>query len=157
MRDVLEELRSIRNSEGKKPPTLEELSDIAEHCSEAIEDYELRRASFFKRMLPEYYSSFVYHGAPPIKGLMEETLFYIFYAMVDSDLQLQAYNELIGKGYLYSKTLDLFVLLAEQQRAVDSETHTVTTFDPWQWKRVARSVVFTREFIGGLEAHVHAV
>ena len=153
MKDIVEELKSIRNMEGKAPPTLSELQQIAERSTKAEEEFELRHFALKRRLLPDYYASFTYNGPPPIESLTEETLFYIFYAFVNTDLQVSAYNELIEKGYVYSRTLDLFVSLPSSRKP-DGISRTITVFDPWEWKKTSQAVVFSKDFIQGLEGKV---
>lgn len=150
MRDVLEELRSIRNSEPKEPPTAGELEAIAEQTSKVDYAKRPRSAAVVSRMLPQCYTTFTFTNVN-IQNLHEETLFYIFYALANTDIQVRAYNELVRKGYRFSKSLGNFVALGEPC-AADGQSRTVTLFDPYEWQKVSREVVFDAEFVGSLES-----
>jgi NOT2 / NOT3 / NOT5 family len=128
MRDLNETLKNIRNSEFNDHMTLSDIEGIAENVSKPGYTSNTRSSPLLNRMLPECYTTFTFNNVN-IKNLHEETLFYIFYAMNDSDLQIKAYNELISKGYLFSKMLDGFVMLGDIRMA-DNKKRNVVLFDP---------------------------
>lgn len=152
MRDLSEELKNIRNSEYRPPPTLKEIEEIAENASKPDYTQTARRLAIVDRMLPECYTTFTFTNIN-IQNLHEETLFYIFYAVTESDLQVKAYNELISKGYMFSKTLDSFVMLSDP-RVADGKKHNVIMFEPNDWGKVTRSVLFDEAFLAGLVSQV---
>lgn len=152
MRDVLEELKSIRNSETKEPLTLQEIERIAGHVSNPDYNKNQKSSPILSRMLPECYTTFTFNNVC-IQNLHEETLFYIFYAMHESDLQIKAYNELMHKGYLFSKSLDSFVVLGDLKIA-DNRKRTIVVFDPCEWEKINKEVVFDEQFINSLESFV---
>ncbi len=155
MKDVVEELKSLRNSESKETLKLSDLESIANSMKNKTNDFLLRKQSALKRVFPEHYSSFECNGIPSIGSLMEETLFYIFYAFINTKIQIEAYNELIKKGYAFSKTLDLFVYITEN-KIVDNLEHSIIVFLPLEWKKEHRKIEFTAEFISGLEFYINS-
>ncbi|KAK6089457.1 hypothetical protein P3W45_001594 [Vairimorpha bombi] len=81
----------------------------------------------------------------------EETLFYIFYSFPGMEIQKSAFTALIKKGYFYSKFYRSFVLF-KGQRQIDDAKHVVTMFDPFNWSKIKREVVFDDKFIYTLES-----
>lgn len=145
MADIAEELKALRNATPADPPSLAALEAIAAAAQMPLPDPEPRNTAAKERMLPACYTAF---PAPNIniKALHEETLFYIFYMLHSSDLQIKAYNELLAKGYAYSTKLGCFLLLPERREG----TRTVTMFDPRQWEKVSVDVAFDEAFLASL-------
>lgn len=152
MKDVAEELRALRNSAAKAPPSFADLEKIAEKVHKTKHERNPRQSSVVGRMLPECYTAFSFTNVP-MQNLHEETLFYIFYSLHDSDIQIRAYNELINKGYFYSRTLECFVMLS-YTKLPDGKKKNIILFDPIEWQKSVREVVFDTAFVDGLEAHV---
>lgn len=152
MKNIDEELKALRDTESKPAPTLTDLENIAKKISSPEYGRGMKLKSFATRLLPECYSTFTFNNLD-VKNFHEETLFFIFYALPESDLQLNAYNELISKGYLFSKTLDAFVFSGDVKVA-DNKKRNVLVFDPFQWEKVHREIVFDESFVSGLEHRV---
>lgn len=196
MKNLEEELKSIRDSENKPAPTLIELKEIAKTVqisaskkslfqsleqalgqteeankinSEGKQDdgkatstkqsginevsyKQIKSKRILSRLLPECYTTFEFKNVN-LKNLHEETLFFIFYSLPESDLQLRSYNELIYRGYVFSKTLDQFVFVNDQIIA-DNKRKTVAAFDPLNWEKVAKEVIFDSSFVNGLHYFV---
>jgi len=152
MKDVAEELRALRNSPAKAPPTFADLEKIAERIHRAKQEKNPRESSIVSRMLPECYTSFTFNNVP-MQSLHEETLFYIFYSMCESNIQIRAYNELISKGYYYSRTLECFVMLS-YTKIPDGKKKNVIMFDPVEWQKSVKEVVFDTAFVNGLESYI---
>jgi len=152
MKNIDEDLKALRETDSKAAPTLSELENIAKKISSPEYSRGIKLKSFATRLLPECYSTFTFNNLD-VKNFHEETLFFIFYALPESDLQVKAYNELIGKGYLFSKTMDAFVSCGDA-KAADNKKRNVLVFDPFQWEKVHREIVFDESFVAGL---VHKV
>jgi len=149
MKNLADEFKAIRSSEDKACPTLEEL----EEALVAGKNDELRNAKIpfasIKRLLPECYKH-TKPGAISISLLHDETLFYVFYNLTESKLQVQAYNELLKRGYFYSLALDRFVIF-NCPKIEDSKRKAITVFQPLEWKKEVVEVVFTENFVNTLE------
>lgn len=152
MKNLDEELKNLRDSENKTPLKLDELESIARKVSDLNYTKPTKPRSSVTRLLPECYTHFTFNNLNA-KNFHEETLFFIFYAFPDSDLQLRAYNELIQKGYLFSKTLDLFVFINDSKIA-DNKRRGVLAFVPKDWEKSTIEVLFDSNFILGLESTV---
>ncbi|KAI5148885.1 hypothetical protein ENBRE01_0597 [Enteropsectra breve] len=149
MKDVQEDLKTLKNCKMKDPPELEELDEIA-LASKKAEVVRLKRPySKVTRMLPACYQTFNFKGVP-IESLHDETLFFIFYAMTETDLQIKAYNELLKKGYLFSKKLLKF-LTADDELVADNRQHTVIVFNPSEWEKSYIDIMYDKEFITSLQ------
>lgn len=83
----------------------------------------------------------------------EETLFFIFYALAESELQIKAYNELMQKGYLYSRMLDGFVFF-DGPKNTDNKKKAILFFDQFEWEKCTREVVFDEKFVSTLESFI---
>jgi CCR4-NOT transcription complex subunit 2 len=147
-----EQMKILRDSENRIPLKLEELEGIAMKVSDPEYTKPNRLPSFISRLLPECYTSFTFNNLN-FKNFHEETLFFIFYAFPESEIQVQAYNELIKKGYLFSKTLNLFVLINEPKVA-DNKRRMVLAFIPKDWEKSSIEVLFDTPFVMGLEGSV---
>lgn len=152
MKSLNEELKLIRDSDNKRPPSIGEIEESAEYLAENDFDKEKRQSSKISRLHPECYTTFTFNDIN-IKSLHEETLFFIFYAIVESDLQIRAYNELIQKGYLFSKSLDGFVFF-EEPKVADNKKRKIIYFDPSEWEKCTREIVFDEKFINSLETFI---
>ena len=152
MKDLAEELKLIRNSPPKDHLKLEELELIAHKVSSP--DYGLLPAppSQISRLKPECYTTFIFNNIN-IASLHEETLFYIFYSFIGTNLQIQAYNELINKGYQFSRHLESFVIIAGNKTA-DNKKRNILIFDPWDWKTASREIILDDKFVNSLETHI---
>lgn len=150
MKNLEDLLKSIRESENRIPLKLEELEAIAQKVSNPNYNKPCKPHSNITRLLPECYTHFSFNNLN-FKNFHEETLFFIFYAFPESDLQFQAYNELISKGYLYSKTLELFVFINDTKIA-DNKKRSVLAFIPKDWEKSSVEVLFDTSFISGLES-----
>jgi len=152
MRELSEELKFLRDCEDKRLPSLKELEKIAEKISEDSYNKQKKSKSKISRLLPECYTTFTFNNVN-IKALHEETLFFIFYALIESELQVQAYNELILKGYYFSRMLDGFVFF-DDLKTVDNKRKKILFFDPFEWEKCLKEVVFDEKFINSLESSV---
>lgn len=152
MKDTAEELKILRNSENKPVPTIKDLEAIAEKVANPDYNKPIRPHSVISRLLPECYTTFTFNNIN-IKSLHEETLFFIFYAIAESELQIKAYNELIHKGYLYSKMLDGFVFF-DGPKSADNKKKSVLFFDQFEWEKCTKEVVFDEKFVNTLESFV---
>lgn len=152
MRDINEDLKQIRENETKHPPTLAELEELAENLSNDNFNKYKKVNSKVSRLFPECYTTFTFSNIN-IQNLHEETLFFIFYALVESDLQIQAYNELINRGYSFSKTFDGFVFI-EDSKIIDNRRKKILYFDPFEWEKITKDVIFDDTFINGLQGVV---
>lgn len=150
MPDLAEELKSLRNSQPKEPLKIEDIEIIAKKTSDSEYCSALKKPALVNRLKPQCYTSFSPANIN-ILNLHEETLFYIFYALPESELQLNAYNSLIKKGYLYSRQLEAFVMLMSS-KVVDGKKKNIVLFDPCEWKKMSKDVVFDDKFIGSLES-----
>ncbi|ELA41590.1 uncharacterized protein VICG_01338 [Vittaforma corneae ATCC 50505] len=149
MKNIEDELKALRDSENKPPPTLADLENIAKKISNPDYCKDIKVKSFVTRLLPECYSAFTFNNLD-VKNFHEETLFFIFYALPESELQVKAYNELIIKGFAFSKTLNAFVFFADPKIA-DNKKRSILVFDPFLWEKVYRETVFDEKFISTLE------
>lgn len=152
MKDIAEELKMLRDSENKPAPSLKDLEMIAEKVSNPDYNRPRKVRSMISRLLPECYTTFTFNNIN-IKSLHEETLFFIFYALAESELQIKAYNELIQKGYLYSRMLEGFVFFDDPQ-SVDNKRKSILFFDPFEWEKCTKEVVFDEKFVNTLESRV---
>lgn len=152
MKDITEELKYLKENESRQAPTLSELEELAESMSNDHFNKYKKSNSKISRFFPECYNTFTYTNIQ-ITNFHEETLFFIFYALVESTMQLNAYNELISRGYYFSKTFDGFVFL-EDQKIVDNRRRKVLCFDPFEWEKIAKDVCFDETFINGLVGKV---
>lgn len=152
MKDISEELKVLRDSENRPAPSLKDLEIIAEKVSSPDYNKPRRLRSVISRLLPECYTTFTFCNIN-IKSLHEETLFFIFYALAESELQIKAYNELIQKGYLYSRMLDGFVFF-DDPKGADNKKKSILFFDPFEWEKCTKEVVFDEKFINTLESLV---
>lgn len=152
-RDINDELKIIKETVSNKNPTLAEIEAIAEKIS--TENYNKYKIPNLKiaRMFPECYANFTFNNIN-VQNFHEETLFFIFYSLVESDLQLQAYNELIKKGYYYSKTLDGFVFFEESLKISDNRRKKIQFFDIENWEKQSKEVVFDDAFINSLQGKI---
>ncbi|KAF7677980.1 putative NOT transcription complex subunit VIP2 [Astathelohania contejeani] len=80
----------------------------------------------------------------------EDTLLYIFYNFPGDKLQVEAYNRLIELKYYYSKQHQCFITFTDPPE-IDNIKRTVMMFDPYQWSKIPKEVVFDDEFINSLE------
>lgn len=149
MKDLNEELKALRENEDKSLPSLEDIEEMAERLSCENSNKQRKPSAKISRLLPECYTTFTFTNIN-IKALHEETLFFIFYALVESELQIQAYNELIQKGYVFSKALDGFVFFDESP-VLDNKRRKILYFDPFEWEKCLKEVVFDEKFIDTLE------
>lgn len=83
----------------------------------------------------------------------EETLFYIFYTYTETPVQIDAYNLLISKGYYFSTSLKCFFTFTGK-KIVDNTSRKIVIFDPFEWKKEEKSVVFDKEFIESIKESV---
>lgn len=88
----------------------------------------------------------------PIKSLHEETLFYIFYALVESEIQIRAYNELITRNYTYSCTQNCFI--HDCAKVADGKRRNMVIFDPIEWIKTVKEILCDDAMINGLMGHV---
>ncbi|KAI4291230.1 hypothetical protein PAPHI01_0504 [Pancytospora philotis] len=153
MRDTADELKALRNSAPKPSPSVPELRKIVSKMNLQKLFYKNynRQFSLARSLHPPCYVQFLFTSVP-IKSLHEETLFYIFYALHDTDIQIKAYNELIARNYLYSRALEHFV--HNCPRVADRKKRSVIVFDHLEWIKVIREVVLDEEFVESLESYV---
>ncbi|KAM0680098.1 hypothetical protein GINT2_001791 [Glugoides intestinalis] len=149
MKSTEDEIRTLLDSESNPAPTLTDLERIAENVFSSGCTPSSKTKSFVSRLLPECYSTFTFNNLN-IKNFHEETLLFIFYALPESVTQIKAYNELISKGYLFSKTLDTFVFFIEP-RIADNKKKSIIVFSPFEWEKTHKEVLFDDKFIAGLE------
>lgn len=152
MKNIDEDLKTLRESDGKPAPSLQDLEGIARKISTLEYNRGVKLKSFTTRLLPECYSTFTFNNLDT-KNFHEESLFFIFYALPESELQLNAYNELINKGYSYSKAMNAFVFCGDT-KAADNKKRSILVFDPFRWEKVHREVLFDDAFVEGLEHRV---
>lgn len=152
MKNIEDELKALRDSENRPAPTLADLESIAKKISSPDYNRDTRVKSFVTRLLPDCYSTFTFNNLN-VKNFHEETLFFIFYALPESELQVKAYNELISRGFLFSKTLDAFVFFTDSKLA-DNKKRNVLVFDPFLWEKAHKDIVFDEEFVSSLEYFV---
>lgn len=152
MKNIEDELKVLRESENRPTPTLADLEMIAKKVTSPEYGKEAKLKSFATRLLPDCYSAFTFNNLN-VKNFHEETLFFIFYALPESELQVRAYNELISKGYFFSKTLDAFVFCGDVKSG-ESKKKNVLMFDPFLWEKVHKEILFDDAFISGLERQV---
>lgn len=152
MKNIEEDLKALRDSPNVPPPVFQDLEKIAEHINTLDHNRLTKKKSFVSRLLPECYSTFTFSNLN-VKTFLEETLFFIFYSLPESELQIKAYNELINRGYRFSKTLDVFVFFSESKIA-DTKKRTISVFDPFSWEKIQKEVVFDDSFISNLEEQV---
>lgn len=155
MRDTDEELKEIEMAQEVEKPTLQDIEAIFKDCYRKSVAELSRPLSIKRRLYPECYRAFSLNTVP-IKCLHEETLFYIFYTLYGADLQVKAYNELIFRNYLYSTTLDCFVIHNYAQVA-DGKKKSIIIFDPIEWQKLVKEVVFDQGFIDGLMSYVEEI
>lgn len=152
MKNIEDELKLLRDSENKQAPGLFDLETIAKKVANPEYSKDIKTRAFVNRLIPECYSTFTFNNLN-VKNFHEETLFYIFYALPESELQVKAYNELISKGYLFSKLLDAFVFFSDLKIA-DNKKRNILVFDPFSWEKSHKEIVFDEKFIGSLEQEV---
>lgn len=83
----------------------------------------------------------------------EETLFYIFYTFTESDIQIDAYNLLISKGYSFSTIYKSFISFGGN-KTIDNQNRKITIFDPHYWKKIEKTVVFDKEFVESIKGRI---
>ncbi|KAL6122766.1 general negative regulator of transcription subfamily 2 [Nucleospora cyclopteri] len=149
MKELSDQLKSVMYSEEKPIERLENLEDIAERTIKPNYFIDIKADALLNRMLPKCYTDFVFTNVN-VQALNDETLFYIFYGTNNCELQIRAYNEILEKGYYYSKTLEQFVLLSDIKIA-DNKKRTILVFNPFKWERENIDVFFDDNFIKSLE------
>lgn len=152
MKNLEEDLKALRDSPNVPPPSFQDLEKISAHINTFENNRLTRKRSFVSRLLPDCYSTFTFNNLN-VKNFHEETLFFIFYSLPESELQIKGYNELINRGYRFSKTLDAFVFFNDP-KIQDNKKRTILVFDPFSWEKIHKEIVFDNEFISGLEEYV---
>ena len=149
MKNLEDELKTLRESENRIPLKLEEIESIAERVLDSDSARPVRKSSVLSRLLPECYTTFTPPTSLKVSNFHEETLFYIFYGFPESDYQLKAYNELLQRGYVFSKTLNLFLFFNEP-KAIDNRRRNILAFSPKDWEKINVEVTFDTSFISNL-------
>lgn len=155
MKDTEEELKEIELAQGVEKPTMQDIEIIFEDSYKKSVAMLSRPLAITRRLYPECYRAFSLN-AVPIKCLHEETLFYIFYTLHGSELQVKAYNELVFRNYQYSTTMDCFVIHNYSQ-VPDGKKKSIILFDPIEWQKLVREVVFDQSFVEGLVSYVEEI
>merc|ERR1712080_120084 len=80
----------------------------------------------------------------------EETLFYIFFTFPETELQIQAYEHLLQRGYVWSTKLYRFVYLNFNIKATNEDIE-IIIFDPVNWEKKGVKINLNNEFIKSLK------
>lgn len=149
MGSLNEQLKNIHIRSKKDTKDEEEQIKIAENIIKPTYFIDTKAESIMGRMMPECYRDI---NTPniPVKALNEETLFYIFYAMPETEMQIEAYNEIINKGYFYSTQLGEFVYVKDSVKT-DNKVKTILVFNPHKWEKENIDVMFDSKFIDSLQ------
>ncbi|OQS54485.1 hypothetical protein EHP00_1050 [Ecytonucleospora hepatopenaei] len=109
---------------------------------------DIKKESIMSRMMPKCYSE-INTPKVPLSSFNEETLFYIFYAMSETEIQVEAFNEILSKGYVYSTYLDEFVFYNDEIK-VDNNVKSILVFNPYKWEKENVEILFDSKFIDSL-------
>ncbi|ORD93816.1 general negative regulator of transcription sub 2 [Enterospora canceri] len=126
----------------------EEIDKIAQRSTNLNYFTDMHTETALRRMRPKCYSE-ITKPTIKIECFNEETLFYIFYAMNETEMQIRAYNQIIDKGYYYSTQLEEFVILGDTKCA-DNQTKTILVFNPYKWEKENVDILFDDAFINSL-------
>ncbi|KAI5169428.1 hypothetical protein PAEPH01_0703 [Pancytospora epiphaga] len=155
MKEIEEELKEIEFAQNVETPTIEDMEVVFKNAQrKSVADFS-RPMSAKRRLYPECYTAFTLNDVP-IRYLHEETLFYIFYTLHGSELQVKAYNELISRNYMYSTALDCFIIHSYSHIA-DGKRKNIIVFDPVEWQKIVKEVVFDQTFVANLVSKVEEI
>ncbi|EPR79369.1 NOT2/NOT3/NOT5 family protein [Spraguea lophii 42_110] len=85
----------------------------------------------------------------------EDTLFYIFYNITGSDIQIKAYIALLKRDYKYSIILQQFIQVNNMEygeREIEIEV-----FDHINWKKEKKIIIFDKIFVENLKTKANEV
>lgn len=143
MKDMNELLKTIQQLRNESEPIID-YKKVAERIIKPNYFVDIQTDSILNRMLPACYSKI---NIPNVKitSFNDETLFYIFYAMNETEIQIQAFNELIQRRYLYSIKLEEFFV--KPNFIIDNlNSQTLTVFNPYKWEKENIEIIFDDEF-----------
>lgn len=144
MKDINELLKSLK----KEPIDLgntENVEKITERTIKPGYFTDFKTDSVVNRMLPSCYST-INTPNVGVDSFNEETLFYIFYAMNGTEMQVEAFNTILDRGYLYSTQLEKFIIINQKPMA-DNIKQTILAFDPFKWEKENIEIEFTDSFL----------
>ncbi|ORD95676.1 hypothetical protein HERIO_2307 [Hepatospora eriocheir] len=127
--------------------TVEDLEKIANRTNSFNYFKDTKTESTLSRALPKCYTEFNFDNIK-FNSLNEQTLFYIFYAIPNSQIQIDAFNELINRDFYYSKTLEMFCYLKNPQ--ADYSNKSIEVFNPIKWEKETKTILFDSKFIDNL-------
>lgn len=153
MSDLQSRLKKIQQDKLKEEETLEN-EDIDEMINFVKNKPYKNPESYYRpnqldQVIPDCYKNII-TNEHKFANYVDETLFYIFYSNPGTEIQLTVYGYLNKRGYRYSKCLRMFIIV-EENVTLDNLKHTITVFDPFNWCKINKDVVFDDKFVYSLE------